>query len=331
MYSGTAYGKQVMVFTVDYRDRTGRRASMELDVPDRQSVWPELEKRGIAALSVREGPSKASSRKMPPAVRGIVAGAVAAAVAGAAVWFLAGRGAGRADAVRGAARTHLIEEAKAPKTAGRKEAPQPAALPVAESAKKKKPLETYVDEKGVERYKGGLRVQKGESEVTIDLGKNQKPDIFKNYAESRIAFLLTLEPGEMVFGEYDYNHPRFKKELENALISKIEISDEDSEEDRRLKNAVSEVKKELREALKRGEDIFGMLADTQKELQRLGQFQREMEDHIREIAKNGDYSNEDVEDYVAAANKMLAEKGIAPLRLNCVSKRALKLRKAKHQ
>ena len=274
--------------------------------------------------SDRKGAAPAQPKvtaKKPSPVRGTVAGAVVVVLALVAYFvFFSG--------------TDKPQAEKSDKERGRIREVAPAAAPKAKTnevvkvEKIKKPsIPTYIDSNGVKRYRGGLRVNEGKSEVTIDIAKFHQPDIFKNYAESQIAFLITTEPGEPIFGEYDYGHPRFRKELENALINKIEESEDDTEEDRKLKQAVTDVKAELRQALKRGEDISQILADTRHELQRLGQFQRDMEDQVREMSKNAEVSNEDLEDYVAAANKMLAEKGIAPLKLNCVSKRAMKYRR----
>ncbi len=47
-----------MTYTVKYRDKSGDIVELELDVPNKSAVWPELKKRGISALSVREGAAK---------------------------------------------------------------------------------------------------------------------------------------------------------------------------------------------------------------------------------------------------------------------------------
>lgn len=44
-----------MTFTVTYRGKDGGRSSLVLDVPSKADLWPELKKRGISALSVKEG------------------------------------------------------------------------------------------------------------------------------------------------------------------------------------------------------------------------------------------------------------------------------------
>ena len=67
-----------MNFTVKYRDKSGDTALLVLDVPNKDAVWAELKKRGISALSVKEGvvkkrPSKKSG-KTPSAMRGLIAG-----------------------------------------------------------------------------------------------------------------------------------------------------------------------------------------------------------------------------------------------------------------
>ena len=319
-----------MTFTIVYRDSSGKRKSLELNVSSKADIWPELKRMGISAISVVEGSRKykSSSKKFLKSPYIYIAIIATLSAALGVIGILHTKKATNDDKeIKTILSKKNIKVEKYHNPNSQEKTADVDKISLVKETQQRKTLETYIDEAGVERYKGGLRVQKGVSEVSIDLGKNRKPDIFKNYADSRIAFLLTIEPGEMIFGDYDYNHPRFKKELERALVTKIEIHDEDSEEDKALKKAVTETKEELIKALKRGESITDILSESQREMQRLGQFKREAENMIREISKDTSATVEDIEKYVEVVNQALAEKGIAPLKLNCVSKRALQLRR----
>ena len=80
-----------MIFTVTYRNRDGRRDYLELDVPAKADVWPELKKRGISAISIAQGPAPKSAANKSggitanPGPRKIAAFAIAVAIAVAAI------------------------------------------------------------------------------------------------------------------------------------------------------------------------------------------------------------------------------------------------------
>ena len=161
---------------------------------------------------------------------------------------------------------------------------------------------------------GRLHVVKGV--VTNDTSRTLKGsyEIFDYACDNEIACLLTIQPGEGLVGTPRYNG-RFKKEFLESLKTPIVIDPNDSEEDRELKRNVRQAKVELKEALDRGEDIEQIMLDTRAEYQKLAMYKNELLQQVREAhANNQDFSLAELEDLVGAANKMLEDKGIAPLK-----------------
>ena len=142
-----------------------------------------------------------------------------------------------------------------------------------------------------------------------------------NRAETELAILSCLPVGTPVIGSRDYNE-EFMKDLQQALIEKTEILPDDPEDVKYYKESVIATKKQLREMLKNGEDLQKVLTDTRKQLQDLGvykqQLEREMWKTQREAEKeNGrELTDDEVKDFVKAANKMLEAKGIEPFEFN---------------
>jgi hypothetical protein len=133
---------------------------------------------------------------------------------------------------------------------------------------------------------------------------------------------LTIQPGQGLVGTPRYNG-RFTKEFLESLKKPIVINDDDSEEDKELKRNVNLAKQELKAAYDRGEDIEKIMLDTRREYQDLAMYKQELRQLIYEYKKTENPSDQDVEDYVTAANKLLEAKGIAPLNIGPISRRKL--------
>ena len=143
----------------------------------------------------------------------------------------------------------------------------------------------------------------------------------KNRAENELAILSCLPVGTPVIGSRDYDET-FMADLQQALIEKTEILPDDPEDVKYYKESVIATKKQLREMLKNGEDIQQVLTDTRKQLQDLGVYKMQLEREIgkiqREAEKEGgrELTDDEVKDFVKAANKMLESKGIEPFEFN---------------
>jgi hypothetical protein len=181
-----------------------------------------------------------------------------------------------------------------------------------EVVKRQKP-ETYVDERGILRYKkGNGRVPNPDdfkNPTRISTRGNMHE--FKHPVENEIAALIMAQPGEPLVGEPDYD--ALKRDFVNALIDKIEIDEEDSELDKELKQNVEDLKKDLAERVKNGEDMAEIFREARRELQQSAQFKQNIDDLVLEQLYNPEISDEDLTTTFEAANKMLESKGIEPM------------------
>ena len=178
--------------------------------------------------------------------------------------------------------------------------------------KRQKP-ETYVDERGVLRYKkGNGRVPNPEDfKNPTRISTRGNIHEFKHPVENEIAALIMAQPGEPLVGEPDYSN--MKQYFINALIDKIEIGEDDSEMDRELKQNVEELKKELAERVKNGEDIVEIFKEARRELRMSADYKQNLNEVVLEQLYDPDISDEDLATTMQAANKMLGDKGIEPI------------------
>ena len=153
--------------------------------------------------------------------------------------------------------------------------------------------------------------------------KHGKYHIFETRADNEIAFVLATEPGTMVIGNRSVGpdfESRFLKSLEKPII----VSKDDSEYEQNLKRAVIEAKLNLKDALDRGEDIGKIMDEARDELQKMARYRAQLEKEATVMLHRGEIGAADAEDVIKAVNKMLEEKGIAPIELNSMSRLAMK-------
>lgn len=150
--------------------------------------------------------------------------------------------------------------------------------------------------------------------------------------ERDIASVVLAMPGTEFLDVLTYGE-NFNTDFMNALVDKIEINADDDEETRRVKESVTEAKKEIaricREDGKKPNEVMNEYA---KMMYDLGKFQRNLTAQLSAIRKNPDYSDEDVKDFYRAANKMREERGLEPLKVPKLASRAFVLaRQAERQ
>ena len=146
--------------------------------------------------------------------------------------------------------------------------------------------------------------------------------IFKTDTDNEIACYLSVKPGEGPFGPRRYTG-RFKEQFLESLKTPIEITDDDTPEQAQLKRDVLAAREELKAALDRGEDIEQIMLDTREELQDLTHYRAEVQGLFNEARLNTCETEQDVEDLFDACNKLLAEKGIAPIKFGPITRRRL--------
>ena len=150
-------------------------------------------------------------------------------------------------------------------------------------------------------------------------------EIFDNRVENEIAVLITMAPGTSMIGM-----PKYGDDYEQAFLKSCEtpiiISEDDDEFTKQLKNDVIQVKIDLLDRIRDGEKIGDIMRDARLEAQRLSQIKNDIISLLRENIADENMDDNDVELCYAAANKLLEQHGIAPVKPLSINKYWLKHR-----
>lgn len=182
-------------------------------------------------------------------------------------------------------------------------------------------LKTYRDANGILRFESGQRVY-DPSRPVEHYNPSTSSDIFPHFSENTLADLLTLEAGDMIAGEQKYDES-FIEDFKNSLTNKIIHFDTDSDYVQEVKDMVIESKRILKGKMDQGEDIAKILNDFRVDMENLMTYRSEVLDMVRGEIDRDDFSDNDVEDLVNAANLMLREKGIKEINDNEFSRYGL--------
>lgn len=166
------------------------------------------------------------------------------------------------------------------------------------------------DENGVLRWPSGARYIEDYSfrENSINPYKGQK-QLFKHGSEIHIATLLEAKPGNMIISGFEYG-PEFDKNFLESLKEEIELADDDTEEERRLKEDVIAVKKDFVAAIERGEKPSQIMQEAREELIQAFQYKHNLEQQLMAIRQDPTMTEQDIIDSYEAANTMLEKKGL---------------------
>ena len=325
-----------MLFTVTYRENDGAKVEVEIEAANRAACLSECKARMITPVGVREGRSGRAVGASPKGKQFTLhfyLFVAIAAMAAIALWWWLGRGEARPSPAK-------PSPAEQPTAASRPDmrpskprvTPPPAVTnapaPATNAPVARKAQETYIDERGIERYPGGMRVRRPPARtVKIEIDPLHR---FKHTSEAQIAGLLEVKPGSLIVGDMKYSY-RFVEDFKESLKEPIEILDTDSEYDRQLKLDVIETKKQLKAAMDRGEDIAQIMTDTRNDLRKLGQYREELRQELHKLRAGGEYTDQDLEDLTAAANKLLADKGCRPIKMPTLLMRYMREKKAQDQ
>ena len=173
----------------------------------------------------------------------------------------------------------------------------------------------YRDEMGVLRYKTGCRApdpwaKKGK---VFDASKLEPPRVFSNASDQAICALLTRNPGSSFTDDNNYYDPEFAQEFQRSLLEPVKPNENDDEHTRNLKNAVADVKKEIVQRIKAGENLGDIMSDARDEFVRLKRYKDSLENQVSEAIEKSEYTTDDVKDLVKAANEMFEKEGLAPI------------------
>lgn len=141
--------------------------------------------------------------------------------------------------------------------------------------------------------------------------KKQPYEIFSHKSENQIAMYLAMKPGTGLIGTPMFGK-RFVEDFMKSCEEPIVIDKKDDAYTRELKQLMIDTKIDLRNRMNAGEDLEQIMMDTHKELQKMNAAKREMENLLR--SQIGEVNSEqEADDLIAAANRMLEEKGISPI------------------
>lgn len=291
-----------MIWVVTYRDKSGARQTLELDVADKAAVWSELKKRGIQAISVAAGGSLSKGRVSgaapnPAIVRGLVAGVIVVA-ASVVSWLVLSPGAPEAEETRApAGKAARITEAT------------PAAPPVAEEPveKAKEPAKPkaaswrnpkLTEDQRLDAYEKALEETKLPEESTNRL--------FRSGLEQVMGWIFTTELGDMPpplpqVADIDIVH------LQEILDYKSKIGKDDTDQQADAKDTVNFAKEELRKYLEKGGSPDEFLAYYHDELQAAFMERNMAYDQVLKVIST---EPELASDYVKKVNESLAKKNI---------------------
>lgn len=145
----------------------------------------------------------------------------------------------------------------------------------------------------------------------IKLYDDKKPRVFKHMAENEILRLVSQRGGLMPLPSY-YG-VAFEKSFQESLKTEIEIYPTDSEDVQQKKRDMIEIKKELAERVAAGESVCDIMRKTQEEFKQLALYKKDLIKNAKEIVESHDLTEQEINDYTEAANKILKERGAEPI------------------
>ena len=269
------------------------------------------------------GAPKVAPKKKPSAMRGIVAGAVlVVALAAVCVWMFSGKD----DAAT----------AKTDRERGRIKEVTPAAAPTnaapvrKELTKEEKRLKEIAEIES--RYAGTtmpvgvathLYYLKNPPKISV---KHVGPyDVFKHSSERTIASLVLTEPGTEFLDQLQFG-ARFDQDFVNAMLDKNTPEEGDDEQTINMKKSVDEAKKEIsRICREEGRKPSEVMTEYAKMMYDLGKFERNLREMISEKRMDPELSDDEVKEFMQAANKMREERGLPAMKIPSLANRGLML------
>ena len=145
--------------------------------------------------------------------------------------------------------------------------------------------------------------------------------LFKTREENMIAGLLTAKPGSRVLanGFVPGEEERFLASLDIP----VEFEDIDTPEERKVKEFMIEVKRELKEAVAGGEKITDIVQQLRDELNAQATYRDKLRMNHAVLMREG--TPQEAEDFRQEANKILSEYGMDPIVLRSTQRARLGL------
>lgn len=300
-----------MTWEVICRDKNGNQTSSIFDADNREELFKTLSSKGIVPIRIKESVGAKHKRNLHPFL--LVAGVVSLALVGV-VLLTSDRSQRRPITPVKDTKNSQIKETR-PHRIYRSESD------VAQIPEDKPHSNIPPEQQVMHTNLYGYVINRPHTAVVItnkvdDADKPLEERIFSNSADQKIASLLLIKPGEMLIGD---SSSLFGKGFTRAFLKSIEtpivIDEDDDELTAELKRAVRETKIEIKARYDAGDDIGELMAKERDELQAIGLYREDLKDQIAKLARDKALREEDMEDFVKAANKMLEDRGGAPLQM----------------
>ena len=331
-----------MTFTVTYRAKDGALREERVDAANRAECVAVCRKRGIAPTGIRDGKPGKSGSSGKSGVSGksgklwFAVGAALVIAAGGAWWWF-GRDGARPSQAEAPAKPKAVKPAK-PQPKPKAAVAKPSVPAPAKQAKPKEkwhPPQTPEERLAwIEKVYGNNIPDNLKSEVyflknppTATFKPPPRPeDVFKHPSEKTIAAVMLMKPGVFVMQRTVYDES-FDEDFKRAMAEPTVVEEGDSDETKELKAAVAEMKADFAARMANGEKPSEIMNKAMNEAYELGKFSGEVQAMLNEWVDDPSRSNEDVKDFVSAANKLLKEKGLDEIAVPELLGRQVRLRR----
>ncbi len=325
-----------MQFTVTYRGADGAVVTEAVEAASRGECFAQMKARGISPMRVEKGkgnqPSrtKAQRRGGGGALKWVLAVAIVLALGGGLLWWFAGREVAVPKDV-GPKKPGALAKEVTPVVAPKPEAKEQKPLTPEEerAARLKRIYDKYGTNNIPDNLKAVVYFLKHPPQRTFKAqGTHQ---YFRHPSERQIARVLFTEPGTYFVMKPEFGEA-FNRDFANALVDKIEINDDDTDDVREAKETMKAVKKEIAELCgKEGKKPSEVMNEQAAAMYELGKYQRNLETELDRIHANPDLTDQDVEDFCKAANELLAAKGLPQMPLPNLARRSIQLKHAQRR
>lgn len=301
-----------MTFAVTYRDKNGALREESVEAAGRSECVAALRARGITPVSVREGKSRKAGDSKRTTANGrtalVAALAIAAAISAGVWWWMAARPEATPSKP---ATSRSAKQTKDKKPAAAKTntaAPATTAKTnAAEVAEAVKPKERH-DTVSIHTNNMGKVVEKwigSDGQLHMSVRYASKP-VFDNASDDQLAMAVggdgmrEIPPIPMTASS--------EKEFLESLKKPIVIEDTDSEDVKRLKQAVSEAREQMKQMIDNGMSYREALAEHQRLVNENVETRNKCMAELKQLVDSGDKAG--AESYLKTMNAALAQMGI---------------------
>ena len=319
-----------MTFTVKYRTSNGSIAEKTVEAANRADCFAKCIAQGIVPVGVSNDNNAPAASKRSSCNNGSKGGnlsrwvvcAIVLALAGGIVYFLVN---GKSKPAR--------ESAPTPEKTRQIASVQPAAAPKPVAAPEKPKVEKKPKPQRVGEIRDGYRLlpsgrlHKVQGVITTGVSRVSIIEkTFKHDSDQMLAHLLVVKPGDTFIGDSEMIYAGFAEAFKKAMAEPIVQEDDDDDYVKELKMGVNDLRNELSERIKAGEDIVKVMIETRNQMQELGHYRQELENQVIKLSGEDGMTQKDYEDLLSAANQMLEERGSKPLELPTALKHTIRLR-----